>query len=80
MEERIDEVLEKLFNFEWYPKFNNAFELKGNKEWYETNIPAITSVEPKLAWSQIPQNILNYIISLPEFDAEIFKEITGIEV
>jgi hypothetical protein len=32
------------------------------------------------AWYGMPKELLEYIKSLPEFDAEIFFEITGIRV
>lgn len=79
-EERFIEVFNELHLFGWYPQFNNAEELKGNLEWYETNIPAIVKVEPKVAWSSMPKEMLEYIKSLPEFNAKIFKKITEIEV
>jgi hypothetical protein len=28
----------------------------------------------------MPQDAIDYVVSLPEFDAKIFKEITGIDV
>lgn len=34
----------------------------------------------KNAWAGIPDEMLEYITHLPEFDAEIFKKITGIDV
>ena len=77
-EDRFEEVYEALCDFDWTPKFNNAYDLKGNLEWYETNIPAIVSVDNKTAWSFMPQDMLEYIKSLPEFDADIFYKITEI--
>ena len=79
-EERFNEVKRKIDSFCWYPKFNNAEELKGNLEWYETNIPAIVNVEPKKAWSFMPKEMLDYIKSLPEYSEKIFKKITEIEL
>ena len=75
-ESRFEAVYNKLCSFCWYPKFNNAYDLKGNLEWYETNIPAIVSVDAKTAWSFMPKEMLEYIESLPEYDGKIFKKIT----
>ena len=77
-EERFDEVYRRLLDFGWWPKFNNAYDLKGNLEWYETNIPAIVEVDNKTAWSFMPAEMLEYIKALLEFDADIFYKITEI--
>ena len=79
-EERFDEIFDELNSFGWYPKFNNAEQLKGDLEWYETNIPAIVSVDNKTAWSSMPEEMLKYIKSLPEYDEKIFNKITGGEL
>lgn len=78
-EERFEEVFEKLNSFDWFPKFNNAYDLKGNLAWYETNIPSIVKVEPQVAWSFMPKEMKEYIYSLPEFNEKIFKKITEFE-
>ena len=74
---RHEEVLHKIFSFNWYPKFNNAEELKGDLEWYETNIPAIVRVPNEVAWSFMPKEMKEYLQSLPEYDEEVFKKVTG---
>ena len=74
---RYEEVWRKIFSFNWYPKFNNAEELKGNREWYETNIPAIVRVPNEVAWSFMPKEMKKYLQSLPEYDEEVFKKVTG---
>lgn len=79
-EERFDEIYETLNSFEWYPKFNNAEQLKGKLGWHETNIPAIVGVDNKTAWSSMPEEMLNYIKSLPEYNEKIFNKITGDEL
>ena len=70
----------------WYPKFNNAFELylKQGNDWEKVNASEISSTlekwdEPKKAWEGMPQEAIDYIKSLPEFDAEMFLRITGID-
>lgn len=76
-EERFNEIFNQLSSFCWFPKFNNAEELKGNLEWYETNIPEIVSVPNKAAWSFMPKEMLDYIKNLPEYNEKIFLKITG---
>ena len=76
-EDRFNEVYNYIISFNWFPKFNNAEELNGNLEWYETNIPAIVSVDNKTAWSFMPENMKEYIQSLPEFNEKLFNKITG---
>ena len=77
-EERFSEVYDCIKAFGWFPRFNNAEALKGNLEWYETNIPAIVGVDRKTAWSSMPQEMKEYIQNLPEYDEKIFNIITGI--
>lgn len=79
-ENKFNEIRYSLFNFDWYPKFNNALVLKGNLEWYETNIPEITQVSNKVAYSDMPLEMIEYIKSLEEYDEELFKEITELEL
>ncbi len=74
-QERFNKVKNELNNFSWYPKFNNAEELRGNLAWHETNIPAIVNIENKIAYSSMPQDMIDYIRSLPEFDKKIFNKI-----
>ena len=77
-EERFDEVNKKLGG--WYPKFTNAEELKekyGNGEWCATPAPAISGRTAKEAYSEMPTELVEYIKSLPEYDDEIFRKITG---
>ncbi len=67
----------KLQSFQWYPKFNNSEQLKGNLEWHETNILSIAKIEPKIAWSFMPEDMKVYLKSLPEYDEEIFNKVVG---
>lgn len=73
----------------WFPKFNNAFELylKNGSDWSKVDASRITSKnsgnnleDRKSAWKDMPQEAIDYILSLPEFDSEIFKEVTGIDI
>lgn len=68
--------MQDLLEFGWYPVFNNAYELKGKKEWEETYIPGIKKISEKEAWSKMPSEMRDYIKSLPEYDEEIFRKIT----
>jgi len=75
-ENRFIEIKNKLDSFNWYPNFTNAIDLKGNKEWYETNIPKIQRKDPKEAWSKMPKKMEDYLKSLEEYDQEIFDYVT----
>lgn len=77
-EERFNEVDIKLSD--WYPKFTNAEELKekyGNGEWCATPALAIIGRTKKEAYAEMPTELVEYIKSLPEYDDEIFRKITG---
>ena len=65
----------------WYPQFNNlhALYLKSGSKWECTPIPQAESIRKKEAWADIPKEAFEYLKSLPEFDAVIFEEITGIK-
>lgn len=77
-EERFNKLIGTIKDFRWSPSFNNAEQLKGHLEWYETNIPAIVAVDNATAWSFMPAEMKAYIESLPEYDEEIFKLVTGV--
>ena len=74
---RFDEVYLALDG--WYPRFNNAEELKkdfGAGKWECTPVSAITARTAKEAYADMPAELIKYIKSLPEYDEEIFKKIT----
>lgn len=75
-EKRCKEVIGRLRGFDWFPKFHNMYDLKGNMEWWRVCFPELVDVEPKEAWSKMPREILDYIRSLPEFDAKVFEKVT----
>lgn len=88
-EERIEEVKneykEKLNG--WFPKFNNGFELylQNGNDWKKVNASEICNTlddwqKPAKAWEGVPVEALDYLKSLPEFDASIFTQITGLEM
>lgn len=74
----------------WFPKFNNAYDLyiQSDSDWSKVKVSDIKSTleddskpyKPYKAWKDIPKAGLEYIKSLPEFNAEIFKAVTGIDV
>nr|DAK64935.1 MAG TPA: hypothetical protein [Caudoviricetes sp.] len=81
--ERFGEVKEKIRECAdgWYPKFTNAFDYyKKEKKWECVPAPRIEGVDDKTAYKEMPKKLIEYFKSLPEFDEEIFTEITGIEV
>ena len=63
--------------FNWTPKFDNFYELKGNKEWWTLCFPMLMTVDNKTAWSKMPKEMEEYIKSLPEFNEKIYNAITG---
>ena len=81
-ENRFIEVKDKLFNLlgDWKPTFNNlkSLYLKSGGKWARTPIPNAKELSIKEAWEGMSQKAIEYIKSLPEYDAEIFKKITGI--
>ena len=81
--ERFDEVKENIRKCAdgWYPKFTNAFDYyEKEKKWECVPVPRIDGVDDKTAYKDMPQKLIEYFKSLPEFNAEIFTAITGIEV
>jgi hypothetical protein len=71
----------------WYPKFNNAVDLylQNGNDWKKVDASKITSTlddreKPYEAWKDMPKDALEYVKSLPEFDAEVFRRVTGIDV
>jgi len=84
-EERADEIKGKYRDKcnSWYPKFTNAFELyqKSGNDWKKIPVKELSAHhDRKKAWEGMPKEAIDYIKSLLEFDARMFKEITGIDV
>jgi len=70
----------------WFPKFNNAFELflKNGSDWEKVDpskmYPTIDDYDkPFEAWKDMPKEAIDYLKSLPEFNAKIFKAVTGLD-
>ena len=66
----------------WKPTFNNikALWLAHGSDWKLTPIKNAEELSKKEAWESMPPGAIKYVSSLPEFDANMFKRITGIEV
>ena len=82
-EERFNEVygrLQRALNG-WTPTFNNLRGLyrKFGNDWKLVPIPEAAEISKEEAWRDMPKEAIEYVASLPEFDAAMFKEITGIE-
>ena len=82
-EERFNEVygrLQRALNG-WTPTFNNLRGLyrKFRNDWKLVPIPEAAEISKEEAWKDMPKEAIEYVASLPEFDAAMFKEITGIE-
>ena len=78
-----DEVRNKFFKLlnGWTPIFNNlkSLYLQYGSDWKLTPIPRATEISKEEAWRDMPREAIEYIKSLPEFDADMFYEITGIK-
>lgn len=74
---RFDEVYAHILSFGYAPNFDNFYELKGDKEWWALCFPMLMKVDNKTAWSKMPQEMLDYIKSLPEYNEKIFEKIVG---
>lgn len=77
-EQRAVEVLNHIVGFHYIPKWHNITMLKEGEEWTVICWPELRENDKNSAWCDMPAEMLDYIRSLPEFDAQIFKKITGI--
>ena len=75
--DRAYSVIKKIRSFKWYPKFENWYDIKGNKEWWAFCFPQLENVENDIAWSKMPEEMFEYIKNLPEFDENVWDKITG---
>ena len=80
-EQRFNEVYGALQNKlnGWKPTFNNLKSLyvKYGSDWKLTPIPRAEEISKEEAWSSMPKEVVDYVKSLPEYNAEMFFEITG---
>jgi len=80
-EEKFNEINNKIRDFNFYPKQTNAFELlKKAGEWSAIETQQLTTKDFTEDWANIPEEMLEYIKGLKEFDKDIFKEITGLDI
>lgn len=82
-EDRFNQIRDKLYQLlnGWRPHFNNIKKLylKYGGEWKLTPIQAAEEVQKKKAWADMPIKAIKYVMSLEEFNKEMFEEITGID-
>ena len=76
-QQRFEEVYNKIKSFNYQPRWDNFYELKGNKKWWSLCFPELMCVDNKTAWSKMPLEMVEYIKSLPEFNEKIFNSIIG---
>lgn len=76
---RFDEVYNKILSFGFFPKYDNFYDLKGDKEWWAVCFPKLMNVDNATAWSKMPKEMDEYIRSLPEFNEKIYLKIIGDE-
>lgn len=74
---RFEEIYQRIMDFGFYPRFDNFYDLKGDKEWWTIAFPELMEVDNKTAWSKMPKEMRDYIESLPEYDEKIFNAIIG---
>ena len=78
---KVDNNFKKNLN-NWTPVFNNlkSLYIKYGSEWKLTPVNRANEIKKEDAWKGMPIAAINYIRSIPEFDAEMFFEITGIKI
>lgn len=79
---RVEEIYQEVRGllYPWKPVFNNikALYLANGSDWKLTPVHNAEELSIKEAWSGMPAAAIEYVRSLPEFDADIFEKITGI--
>ena len=82
-EQRVNEIKNNIRELAdgWFPKFTNAYELyaANGQDWPSTPAPKIDGMDRTYAYADMPQKLVDYIKSLPEFDADIWQKITGVD-
>ena len=77
LKDRFNEVYKKILKFNFRPEYMNWDEMKGNKEWWAFNFERLAINDNP--WSSMPEEMLEYIKALPEFNENVFNKITGLE-
>jgi hypothetical protein len=64
------------------PQYTNLQGLykKFGERWKFVPIQATKELQKEEAWQDLPKQAIDYLVSLPEFDADIFYEVTGLRV
>lgn len=82
-QERFTEVQKALYEKlnSWQPVFNNikALWLDNGQDWKLTPVCDAEEIQKADAWRDMPEKAVEYVKSLPEFDAAMFEEITGLK-
>lgn len=80
--ERVSEIRQTIYGLlgNWHPVYNNikALYLAHGSDWKLTPVHNAEELSIKGAWSGMPAEAIEYVRSLPEFDADIFGKVTGI--
>ena len=83
-EDRFIEVKSKYQELlgDWRPYQTNGFELykQCGNDWTKVDMSKFYAVGWYNSWKSMPKEAISYLQSLPEFDANIFKEITGLDI
>ena len=74
--------MNKLQSLNFYPKQTNAFDLYAacGEEWAKIKTSELTYKDWNVSWEDCPKEMIAYLQSVPEFDAALFEDITGIKV
>ena len=82
-EERFNEVRNKYQSLlgEWSPRQTNGWQLykESGESWLKIDMRKFKVIDWYDSWKEMPKEAIAYICSLPEFVAEDFKEITGLD-
>ena len=80
---RYKEVKTEFYNLlkGWRPTFNNlkSLYLKFGSEWKLTPIQNAEEIQKEEAWKDMPIAAIKYVMSLEEFDKDMFFKITSID-
>jgi hypothetical protein len=83
-ESRVTEVVNTLLKLlgNWRPNFNNIQKLylANGSDWNLTPISEAKELSKEEAWADMPREAIEYLKSLPEFDAQVFFDVTGLKV
>ena len=64
----------------WIPRWTNIAELREVEKNGNLDSGRIIERNKEKAWASMPQEAIDWVKDLPEFDADIFFDITGIRV